>query len=482
MSTGIKEKTVKGIFWSGVEKIIYELMQFLLGVIMARLLLPSDYGVIGILMVFITFSSLFIDGGFTTALIQKNNRSELDFSTAFCYNLTMSVLIYAILFLIAPYVSDFYENDRLTSYMRVLSLIIMIAPFSSIHNTILTIDVDFKKLTYVTAGSCLISGIIGVVFAVKGYGVWALIIQQISMVVVRTLMLFFFVKWKINFSFSRKSFKYLFGFGVNFMLSNLLGRTYDNLYPLIIGKRFPMETLGFYTRGSQFASIPVNALQGMFMKVSFPVMASENKRSEIVEMIFRKFIILSSLVVFPVMFLLILIAKPLVIVVLTDKWINCVPFIQLLSIGFMFNIINAINLNLLYVFGHSDWALKLEVAKKATAIAILFISLYWGIWGICIGQVLYNIIAVIFNSYYSKRLISLKLTDQIKDFGSIWGVGFVTMIIVYAILQIQNLNNYVYIITCFFLYTSIFLLINVIFKTESYFMIKEYIVKSLIKK
>lgn len=458
MSESLKGKTISGVIWSGVDKIGYDIVQFIVELVMARLLLPSDYGIIGILLIFTTFAQIFVDGGFTTALIQKNDRTKDDINTAFIYNIFTSFIIYSILFVLSPIISSFYGDKELISFIRVYSLILIISSFSSIHGTLLTIRLDFKKLSFITISSGLVSGAIGVICALSGLGVWALIFQQLSMAGIRTLLLVFIVKWKFSFSFSKESFKYLFKFGSNLIMTNTLARVYDNLYPIIIGKLYPFSTLGLYTRGKQFAGLPANIFNSIFMKVSFPVLSSVKNETDRVKNGYRSFIGLSSFIIFPSMTLLILLAKPIVIILLTEKWLDTVPFIQILCVGLMFNHINSINLNLLYVFGRSDLAFKLEIIKKTTATLILFISTFWGIWGICIGQSLYNIVAVALNSMYTKKLIGLSFWVQLSDYGPVWIISVVSLVLTYFI-PVPDCNIYIFMIICLIIYIAIYYII-----------------------
>lgn len=460
----IKSKTVKGLFWSGIDKFVFEIVQFVVGIIMARLLMPSDYGVIGILLVFISFSTLFIDGGLTTALIQKNNRTEEDFSTAYVYNLVTSTVIYIFLFFLAPLISRIYNNPDIIWLLRVLTLNLIISAFSSVQNTKLTINIDFKKISVVSIVSGIVSGVGGIMLALYGFGVWALVCQQLLSATIKTILLNIITRWHPSFLFSKESFKELFGFSSKLILTNLLGRIYDNLYPLIIGKMFPFKTLGYYTRATQFANLPANTLKDVFMRVSFPVLSSIQNDAERLRKSYRIYIELSSFVIFPIMFILIVVAKPLILLILTEKWIESVPYLQILCLGFMFSHISAINLNLLYVKGRSDYALKLEIIKKTIAILILAISTLWGIWGICIGQAVYNIIATFLNSIYTKQLVSISYVGQLKDFGRVWVIGSVSSILPYIFI-VSSDNYYFQIVIGSLIYICVYLLLNQVLKT-----------------
>lgn len=467
MSENLKEKTIKGVAWSGADKLLTTIVNFVISILIARLLMPSDYGVVGIIYVFIVFSEIFIDGGLSVALIQKHRCTSDDYNTAFLYNLVMSVSLYAILFIIAPYIAKFYDNNEIISLLRVLALSIIVSAFSSIQNTRLQIAVDFKKISISSVISNIVSGGVGLLSAFKGLGVWALVVQNLSYAVMKTITLNILSKWRPSLVFSKKTFKELFSFGYKLILSNVLGRVYDNLYPLIIGKLFPMSTLGYYSRAQHFANLPISILRDIFQRVSFPIMSSIKDDRDRLMNIYRLYIKMSSAIVFPVMFIFILVAHPLILILLTEKWLDAYPFLQILCFGFMFNHISSINLNLLYVKGRSDWALKLEVLKKTVAVSILLLSLLGGIWGICIGQALYGFIATILNSKYTRLLINLSYFDQLKDFGKVWVYAFVPFILSKLIFMICSFGKWD-VLFGIVLYALIYAFSNYLFKSEIY--------------
>ena len=479
-NSSIKTKTIRGLAWSAIDKLAYELIQFSVGIVMARLLLPSDYGLVGIMLVFMSFSTLFIDGGMTTALVQKTNRTNEDFNTAFLYNFSVSIFFYFILFFSAPLISEIYNNSDITKLLRVLALNLIIVSFSSVQNTKLTILVDFKSLSIISIVSGVVSGAMGVGMALKGYGVWSLVVQQLTSNLCKTVLLNITLKWMPVFSFSKKSFKELFGFGVNLMGANILARIYDNLYPLIIGKLFPFKMLGYYSRAHQYAVLPENILKQMFMRVTYPVMSSIKEDSEKLRTLYRKYIEMSSFVIFPIMFLVAVLAKPIILVMLTDKWEPAVPFLQILCMGVMFQHISSINLNLLYVKGRSDLALRLELIKKTVAVTILVLSTLGGIWWICIGQAIYSVIAVFLNSFYTKKLIEISFKDQFVDFGKVWLIAFVTAIPSIALTFCIE-DSIIQLCAGFLLYILLYITLNLLFHTTSYVfcmkMLKNYLRK-----
>lgn len=472
MQQSVKKKTVSGILWSGIEKIAYELIQFIVGIVLARILTPHDYGTVGLITVFITISTLFIDGGLTTALIQKKNRTATDFNTVFLFNLGMSVGFYCIIFLCAPFVANFYHIEELTSLLRILSIVLLITPFSSIQITQLTINVDFKSLSIVSVPSAIVSGIIGILMAHLGYGPYALVAQQVIMILMRTLLVNFISKYHIKLEFSKDSFKDLFSFSYKLVLSSSLDRIYTSLFTMIVGKKFSPCVLGCYTRGTQFVSMASGILGDVFNRVTFPIMSSVQDEIERLKNIFRKYIQVSSFVIFGVLFCLLLIAKPLVLILLTDKWIDAVPIMQIMCLAYLTNHISNINRNLLYTKKRSDLALKLEVIKKTIAFSIFIASIPFGIIVVCWGQVVYNIIATLLNSFYTKRLIGITLVQQLIDYGKFLIIAFVSMIIPYFVMGYISKELY-QILLAGALYFIIYLLLNALLSTYPYMELKK---------
>lgn len=476
-----KSKTIKGLFWSGLEKFSFQLIQFLVGLVLARLLMPSDYGLIAILMVFVSFSVIFVDGGMATALIQKNDKTDEDFNTAYIYNIIASLSVYIFVFFLSPFIAKLYNEDELCILLRVLSVIIIVSSLSSIQGVQLIIDVNFKKLAKISITAAIISGILSILLAYHGAGVWSLVFQQILSNIIRSLLLVFYSSWKPNLKFSKKSFCNLFGFGSRLLLTQLLARIYDSMYPLLIGKLYPMNVLGYYNQGRQFSSLPANWLNDIFQRVTFPIMSSVKTDNRQLTILYRRYIEMSSFIVFPIMFVLVLIAKPLILLLLTEKWIEVVPYFQILCFASMFNHVSSINLNLLYVEGRSDLALKLEVIKKTTAILVLVVSSFWGIWGLCIGQVVYGVLATVLNSIYTKRLIGVSYIEQIMDYGKLW-LLCLTVSIPFLYIKMDFIsNNICQILLVTIIYISVFILSCSASKNDAFYYLLS-LVKSKIKK
>lgn len=415
MTENLKRKTVSGVMWSAIERFSLQGVQFVMQLVMARLLLPSDYGMIAMLTIFLQIAQAFIDSGFTNALIQKKDRTEVDYSTVFYFNIIIALLFYCILFVSAPLIAKFYNMPDLILVMRVMALSLIILSFSAVHKTKLTIEINFKiqsKITLIAAG---ISGIIGVGIAYLGYGVWALVYQSILNAMLTTILFNCFYRWKPLKTFSMKSFKRLFSFGSKLLVSGLIHTVYYNLYGIVIGKRFSAAELGYYTRAEQFAILPSYNLSAIITRVTFPILSSIQDDNERLASTYRKYIRLSSYLIFPLMVGLASLANLLVDLFLTEKWNGTVALLQILCFDWMFDHLSGINLNLLYVKGRSDLALRLEIIKKIIAITILLASIPLGIIGMCLGRVLYSLIATYANTYYTNSLIGLSFRTQLKD-------------------------------------------------------------------
>lgn len=416
MGESIRNKTIKGIAWSAIERFSVQGVSFLVQIVLARLLAPSDYGIIAILAIFLQVAQVFIDSGFANALIKKSNCSEEDFSTVFWYNLGISLFLYVILFITAPFVSIFYKNDIITTVFRVISLTIIINAFSIVQQTKLIKAVDFKSQSKVTLISSISSGIIGILLAYKGFGVWALVYQQISNGILRFILYIGISKWFPSIKWSNSAFKYVFNFGSRLLAASLISVIYKNLYSLVIGKRFTSADLGYFNRADSFAMFPSNNIGNIISRVSFPIFSSIQDDNEQLLYAYRKLIRYSSFIIFPLMFGLLAVSEPFILVTLTEKWKLCIIILQILCIDWSLDHITLLNLNLLYVKGKTDLVLKLELIKKTIAITILVVSIPLGLIAMCWGRVLYSVIATILNTYYTNKLLNFGFLKQVSDF------------------------------------------------------------------
>lgn len=415
MNNNIKSQTIKGVIWSTIERFSMQGVQFILGIIMARLLTPDDYGLIGMIYVFMSISQVFIDGGFTNALIQKKNRNEIDFSTVFYVNLSISIFFYGLLCSCAPFIAQYYNQPLLTDITRIYSINLILNSLVAVNRTKLMIAVDFKTQTKISFTAALISGIIGVYCAWIGYGVWSIVIQTLISAILNIILSFYYVKWIPLWTFSYTSFKNLFSYGSKLLVSSLISNIYANLYVFFIGKKFSSYSLGLYTRADHFAQFASSNLGNILSRVSFPVLSQIQDDDERLIHAYRKYIQMSALIIFPLILGLCGVAKPLIIILLSEKWIDCIILVQILCFSYLWNCITTINLNLLNVKGRSDLVLKLEIIKKSIAFTILFISLFYDLETICWGAAVYAFIAFYLNTYYTKKILNYGFKKQFTE-------------------------------------------------------------------
>lgn len=412
----IRNQTIYGLKWSALERISVQGIQFLIGVILARLLPPSDFGVIAMLTIFLAISQTIIDGGFSNALIRKVDRSEADYSTVFIFNIIIGVLLCLIVVWAAPYIAAFYEMPQLSSVMKVLALTLLFNSFSVVFYAILTINIDFRSIAIANFVSAIISGVIGIVMAYQGWGVWSLVFQSVSRSVINALLVAVLAKWRPKFFFSRVSFVEMFSYGSKILISSLINTVYANLTPMIIGKFYTSKDLGYYDRGRQFGVLPINYIVQTYERVTFPIMSQlQNDDTRLIDA-YRKYIKSASLIMFIVVMLIIALAKPIILLILSAKWVEAIIYLQLFCVAEMFNHVTRFNLVLLQVKGRSDLFLRLEVIKKAISLSMLLCAAPFGIIPICISQILYSQIAMYINTYYTKKLFGLSYLMQVKDF------------------------------------------------------------------
>ena len=415
MSDSLKSKTVKGVMWSSIDRFTTQGISFVFSMLIARMLLPSDYGVIGMLAIFMAVAQCFIDSGFGTALVRKNDRTETDFCTVFYFNIAIACLCYALLFLASPYIAKFYNLPLLESVTKVWGLNLIISSLASIQNAQLTIAIDFKSRAKISVITTLFTGIVGLWLASRGYGVWALVFQTLSSNILRTILLWTIVRWMPKLIFSWQSFKELFSFGSKLLASGLLDTVYNNIYPIVIGKCFSASSLGVYSRADSLAQFPSSNITGVLQSVTFPVLSTIQDDEARLSNAYTRFLRLSAFVVFPLMVGLSAVASPFIRLVLTDKWEATIPFLQIICFALMWYPIHAINLNLLQVKGRSDYFLKLEVIKKILGVAILCVTIPLGLVAMCYGRVFFYIACLGINTHYTNELIGYGFTKQMRD-------------------------------------------------------------------
>lgn len=415
MGQSLKDKTVKGVVWSSIDRFTSQGISFVFSLLIARMLMPSDYGVIAMLGIFMAVSGCFIDSGFGTALVRKIDRTETDFSTVFYFNNVVAILFYGLLWLASPIIADFYDLPLLEDVTKVVGLNLIIGALGGIQNAKLSIAIDFKTRAKISVITTLFTGIVGLYLAYCSYGVWALVFQALSSNILRTILLWSYVKWKPQWLFSWKSFREMFSFGSKMLASGLLDTTYNNLYTIVIGKCFNSAALGVYARADGLAQFPSSNITGVLQNVTFPVLSSIQNDEERLAVGYKKLLRLSAFIIFPLMVGLAAVADPFIRLVLTDKWEGTIYYLQILCFSLMWYPIHAINLNLLMAKGRSDYFLKLEVIKKIQGVIILCITVPLGLVAMCYGRIVSSLISLVWNTYYTKKIIGYGYTQQMKD-------------------------------------------------------------------
>lgn len=442
MSENLKVKTQKGLVWSFVDRFATQGVQFLFGIILARLLSPEDYGTIAMPLVFLAIAQCVIDSGFSTALVRKADLTDDDLSTAFYFNIGVGVISYTVLFLTSPLIADFYNTPILADLLKVTALATLFNPLCAVQQAILTRKIDFKTQAVVSLSGACVSGIVGLTMAYYGFGVWALVCQQVGGYVIRTILLWILGKWVPQRKWSWDSFRYLWGFGSKMLASGLLDTIYTNIYPIVIGKFFSANDLGNYTRAQQFATLPSSNVTGVLQRVTFPVLSRIQNEDERLARNYRKILKLSAFLIFPMMLMLSAIAEPLVRVILTDKWKGCIILLQIVCFSMMWYPIHAINLNLLTVKGRSDLFFRLEIFKKVCGVCVMCVTIPQGIIWMVSGGIVSSMIALVINTYYTGKLINVGYLRQMGDLLPIFSVSFFMWLVIHASLWLTS-NIYI---------------------------------------
>lgn len=480
--TTLKQKTITGFFWSFIDSFANQILIFIIGIILARLLTPKEFGLIGMITIFISVSESFINSGFSQALIRKKTCSDTDLSTVFYFNIITGVLFFAILFFGAPAISRFFNEPQLKGLIRVLGTVLVIDALTIIQRTTLTRRIDFKLQTKVSVISIIFSGIVGIAMAFTGFGVWSLVAKTLSQRGMNSLLLWLFNKWRPLLIFSKESFRELFSFGSKLLASGLLDTIYRNIYYLVIGKYFSAQELGYYTRADQFKNLPSTNLNGIISRVSYPVLSQLQDDPEKLKTGYKKLIKNTMFITFLMMAGMAAVAEPMVITLIGEKWRPSIIYLQLLCfVGAMYPL-HALNLNMLNVKGRSDLFLNLEIIKKILAIPTIIIGVIWGIKIMIFGMWINSFIAYYLNSYFSGRLINYPMKEQVKDIlpGLIYALLMCVIVFFSGLLLPSN-----YLVKLMFqlLLGIVFVLsFGELFKFTPYLEIKEIVVTQVFKK
>lgn len=411
----IKSTIISSLIWKLLERSGTQGIQFIVQIVLARLLLPEEYGIIAIVMVFILLANVFVQSGFNTALIQKKDTDEVDFSSVLYLSLGVAGVLYVVIYLAAPFIANFYSQPLLIPVLRVLSITLFIGAFNSIQNAFVARNMLFKKLFLSSLVASIISGVVGITAAYNNWGVWALVAQQLTNQLMIAIILWFTVKWRPHLIFSITRVKSLFSYGSKLLASGLLDTLYSNLRTLIIGKMYTPSMLGYYNKGEQFPQLIVSNINGSIQSVMLPALSSHQDNRKRVKEMMRRAIVSSSFLIFPMMVGMAVVAEPLVEIVLTDKWLPAVPFLQIACLTFALWPIHTANLQAINAMGRSDIFLRLEIIKKIMGLIILGISLPFGVYAIALGGVFSGLIGTFINAYPNKELLNYSYKEQWLD-------------------------------------------------------------------
>lgn len=413
--SNIKNKTVKGLFWSLIDSAFGQGLQFVFGIVLARILSPREFGLIGMMTFFLVIAQTFIDSGFTSALIRKPKCTQEDYSTVFYFNVIGSFILYAVLFLSSKTVSLFYNEPQIELLLKVMGLSIIINAFAIVQRTILTKKINFKLQTKISIIASIISGAIAIWMAMSGYGVWSLVGLALSRFFITTVLLWSFMHWIPSLIFSQKSFKELFSYGSKLLMSSLINTSFTNIYTLIIGKYFSVIHLGYYTRAKQFTDLPSMNMNSIIGRVTFPILSTIQDDKMEFKNKFQRIIKSTMFLSFTLMFGLAAIAEPLVITLIGEKWRPVIIYLQLLCFASSLYPLHSLNLSILKIYGRSDLFLRLEIIKIFLIIPFVYFGIKFGIIYLIIGQLASSIIAYFLNSFWSKSLINYSSFEQLKD-------------------------------------------------------------------
>lgn len=462
----LKSKAKKGFIWNTVERIATNGIQFLITIILARLLSPDDYGVIAMPAIFLALAQVLIDSGFANALIRKPDLDEKDLSTAFYFNVIVGVVAYIVLFLASPLIAAFFSTPILSALLKVTALVVLINSFGIVQQALMTKKMDFKTQTIITVISTLVSGIGGVWMAYNGNGIWALAFQQVSAALLRVVLLWTLGHWHPILVWSRTSFDYLWSFGSKIIIIGFLDTIFNNVYAFVIGKMYNAKDLGNYSRSQHFVDLPINNINGIISRVTFPLLSEIQGNNNRLNQIYTRLISVVSLLVFPLMFGMAAVASPLIFVLLGTEWSGCIIMFQILCIARIWTPINAINLNLLQVKGRTDLFLKLEIVKKIIHSVILVLTLFSGVYVMLIGYALVLFLAFLINTYYTKKIIGIGLGDQFMSILPFLSISVVSFIVVCLILPLLD-NCYIQLLLGIIIYCLLCFFFTYLFKRET---------------
>lgn len=420
------------VIWSAVDKIAYSGMQLILNLILARLILPEEYALVAMISIFIAIGQTFIDSGFSQSLIHKQDRTIIDLSTAFYFNVAISILFYFLFYFIAPLIADFYNNSIFIPLTRIVALNLIISSFAIVQRAILIIRTDFKTQAYISITAILISGIIGVFLAYKGYGVWAMVVQTLVNHFFIALLLWMIVKWQPILAFSKKSFKELFSYGSNLLFSKLINTICQNLYTILIGKFYTRKEVAYFNNANQLSLYSACYLNEVIQRALFPIQCEIQDDLIRSKFFFIKMLRLSSFVIFPIMAIMIISAEPFVLTVLTDKWEGMILYMQIIAFAYMWYPLMGGN-QMFNVLGRTDLFLKTEIQKKILFFVIVIITLTQGVAAMCWGILINNLIEIVINIIYLKKILPISFMEIMNNIIPVFSLSAISSIFAFFI-------------------------------------------------
>jgi len=475
----LKKQAVSGMVWTFAEQFGTRLISFVISIILARLLQPSDFGTIALFGIVMGVAMSMIDGGMASSLIRTKDIDDDDLSTVFIFNIIVSVLLYILIYFFAPYIADFYKIQDLKGIIRVYCTILIINAFVTVQKMHFVKELNFKTAFKIQLPSLFVGGISGVIFAYLGFGVWSLVYSAILQSIVFMLQHWFYSSWRPKLVFNKTKFKYHFGFGYKMTLSALLSIIFNNIYTIIIGKVYSIQQLGFYNRADSLKQLPVTNLSTALNKVTFPLFAKISHDNAKLKEVYQKLMKVVIFIIAPVLLLMVIVAQPLISVLMTDKWLPAVPYFQILSIAGILYPIHAYNLNILQIKGRSDLFLKLEIYKKILTVVILGLSLYFGIYGLLWGQVITSCLSFFINTHYSGKILKYTALNQTIDLLPSIILASLVGVCVYLIDKYLffNLDNIYRLFGLSIIYTLLYLGLSYILKFKELSHLKQLIKK-----
>lgn len=442
MYSSLRIQAKSGMLWSFMIQGGTQIINFAVTIILARLLLPEDFGLIGMIAVFIAIARALVDGGFVSSLIRTKDANNLDYSTVFFTNLIASILLYVILYFSAPIVADFYDQEILINIIRVLSLVIIFNAFSLVQSAKLNKDLNFKTQFKLTLPALIFSALVSIWMAYRGYGVWSLVIKDLTFSLIATLLLWYHSTWIPSLQFKKEKFRYHFNFGYKLSLTQIVNTIFQNLYKVLIGKFFSAAQLSYFTRAKSLEELPTGFFYSAFNRVAYPMLAKIDDEKK-VKQVYSRLLKLIVFLVTPILLYLFIVSEPFIVWLLTDKWIAASPYFKILVLSGIFFPIHKYNLNICNLKGRSDIVLKLSMLQNTLLLIGGLSAIWWGVYGLVYSVLIVNILVTIINAFFSGRLINYNLKEQFKDLYPTFLINSITCAFSYFLfVSIYNNSNH----------------------------------------